>query len=152
MSKTISYKGTIPMGEEERIRLKTIKGNVGYKITKFQLMSTTPGVNKYEYVGKITKTSDTNIGSTVDFTDSDLLSVAYLKGNSGANDAGFDKIIIFDNEMFNQDIFVNITDASTGTVPCNYYIELEMMSLNDLEATKLTLQSIRQITAPQGNV
>tara|TARA_Y100000361_G_C11010982_1_gene264320 strand:- start:92 stop:535 length:444 start_codon:yes stop_codon:yes gene_type:complete len=145
MSKKISYKGQIPIGEEERIKLATINGKTGYKITKFQLMSSTPGANKYEYVGKITKVPDTNIGPTVDFTNSDLLAVVYLKGNSGANDAGFDKIIIFDNEKFNQDIFVNITDASGGTTPCNYYIELETMSLSDLESTMLTLKSLRTV-------
>ena len=147
MSKKLSYKGKIDMGLEERISLTTIKGKVGYKINKFQIMSTTPGINKYEYVAKITKIKDPNIGSTVDFTNSDLLAVNYLKGNSAANDAGFDKIIIFDNEKFNQDIYVNITDASGGTVPCNYYIELERMTLSDIQATELTLKNLRTIVA-----
>ena len=38
MSKTISYKGQLPVGEQDRIRLKTNNGKVGYKISKFQLM------------------------------------------------------------------------------------------------------------------
>ena len=53
--------------------------------------------------------------------------------------------IVFDNEKFNQDIFITITDADGNTTPGNYYIELETMALTDIEATMLTLQSIRQV-------
>ena len=147
MSKIISYKGTLAMGLEDRIKLSTIKGKVGYKINKFQLMSTTPGAAAYEYVGKITKVKDTNIGPTVQFTNSDLLAIAYHKADYSASRTEVGDIIIFDNEKFNQDIYVNITDAASGTVPCNYYIELETMALSDLETTYLTLQNIKQLTS-----
>ena len=147
MSKTISYRGKIPVGEQERIRLKTNTGKTGYKITKFQLISSTPGKNAAEYIGQIYKTDQTgNITDVVDFTNSDLLAVVFMNIDtnpayvSGSN-------IIFDNEKFNQDIFINITDASSGTVPCNYYIELETMALSDLESTMLTLKNIRTIAS-----
>ena len=147
MSKIISYKGTLSMGLEERIHLSTLKGKVGYKINKFQLISTTPGVGDYEYVGKITKVKDPNIGATIQFTDFDLLAVVFHKGKFSANEPANTDTIIFDNEKFNQDIFVNITDAGGGTVPCNYYIELETMALSDLESTMLTLKSLRTISS-----
>jgi hypothetical protein len=145
MSRTISYRGVLDMGLEDRISLATIKGKVGYKITKFQLISTAPGTNDYEYVGKITKVKDTNIGPTINFTDGDLLAVVYRKANPNADRMAVANTVIFDTEKFNQDIFVNITDASSGTLPCNYYIELETMELSDLEATQLTLKSIRTV-------
>ena len=145
--KTISYKGTIPVGEQDHIRLKTNTGKTGYKITKFQILSNTPGIGHVEFIGQVTKTDQTgSISATVDFTNSDLLAVAYYEDNANAGDGGKDTII-FDNEKFNQDIFINITDATGGTVACNYYIELETMPLSDLEATYMTLQSIRQITS-----
>ena len=146
MSKTISYKGTLAIGQEDRISLSTIQGKVGYKITKFQIIGTTPGQANVEYVGKITKVKDPNIGPTVKFTDSDLLAIAYYQDNEGS-DKSMSKIIIFDNEMFNQDIFVNITDASGGTVPCNYYFELQTINLSELETTMLTLKSLRTVTS-----
>jgi|TARA_R110000823_G_C15495998_1_gene452535 hypothetical protein len=146
MSKTISYKGTLAIGQEDRISLSTIQGKVGYKITKFQIIGTTPGQANAEYVGKITKVKDPNIGPTVKFTDSDLLAIAYYQDNEGS-DKSMSKIIIFDNEMFNQDIFVNITDASGGTVPCNYYFELQTINLSELETTMLTLKSLRTVTS-----
>lgn len=148
MSKKLSYKGTLPVGEQDRIKLATMDGKTGYKITKFNLLSTTPGVGKFEFIGQITKTDQTgSISTTVNFTNSDLLAVAYIKGAAGESDTAFTEHIIFDNEKFNQDIFINITDASGSTVPCNYYIELETMSLTDLEATMLTLKNIRTITS-----
>jgi len=145
MSKTISYKGTLPIGEQDRIRLKTNSGKTGYKITKFQIISTTPGAANSELIGQIFKTDQTgSITSNVNFTDSDLLAVSqYHDANSTSY--GFTEQVIFDNEKFNQDIFVNITDISGSTAPANYYIELETTSLSDIEATMLTLQSIRQV-------
>ena len=146
MSRTISYRGTLAIGEEDRIRLKTIKGEVGYKINKFQIISTTPGGGNAEFIGKITKVTDPNIGTTVNFTDADLMAVAYLQDHSSsANSAS--EVIIFDNEITNQDMFVNITDAGGETVPCNYYIELETMKLSDIQTTQLTLKNLRTVTS-----
>ena len=148
MSKTISFRGTLPIGEQDRIRLKTNDGKTGYKITKFQLISTTPGLTTSEFIGQIFKTDqDGSITTTVNFTDSNLLAVAHLENiNTPSALHSNATTVIFDNQMFNQDIFINITDSSGATVPCNYYIELETMALTDLETTKLTLQSIRTIT------
>ena len=146
MSRIISYRGTLAIGLEDRISLRTIKGKVGYKINKFQIIGTAPGTGNVEYVGKITKVTDPNIGAVVKFTDADLLAVSYLK-ECDSEDKPFSQGIIFDNEKFNQDIFVNITDAAGGTTPCNYYIELETMDLSELETTMLTLKSLRTVTS-----
>ena len=145
MSKTISYKGQIPMGEQDRIRLRTIQGKVGYRITKFSTLSSAPGTTDHEIVTKIFKTEQLGGTATVDFTDSDLMGVSYYKeGDSNGNVMAYESII-FDNEVVNQDIFVTMLDATGATVAGNYYIELEAMPLSDLETTKLTLQSIRQV-------
>ena len=148
MSKTISYKGKLAMGLQEEINCKTNNGKTGYKITKFQIISTIPGANDAETVLKIyTKSQLGSVSPTVDFTESDLLAVAYYKDGAGANQDG-DVVIIFDNAPFNQNIFVTADDGSSATVPFNYYIELETMPLSDIETTKLTLQSIRTVTSP----
>lgn len=146
MSKTISYKGKLPMGEQDRIRLKTNTGKTGYRITKFQVLTTTPGASNVELIGQIFKTDQTSsITATVDFSNLDLLAVAQYHDANASTD-NFTDGVIFDNETFNQDIFVNLTDSAGGVVPGNYYIELEKMSLSDLEATMLTLQNIKTIT------
>jgi hypothetical protein len=145
MKKTLSYRGRVAMGEQDRITLSTINGKTGYVIKKFQLMSNKPGFDNYEFIGKITKVDQTgSITDTVNFTDSNLLAVA-VEGQRG-DGTGYNRHVIFDNEKFNQDIFVNVTDAAGNTVEANYYIELETMELSDLESTYLTLQSLRSIS------
>ena len=145
MSKTLSYRGTLAIGLEDRIRLRTIKGNKGYKITKFQIMSTTPQTGPQELIGKITKVTDPNIGAIVNFTDSDMMAVCF--NSTYSSQVINTQMIIFDNEITNQDIFVNITDGAAGTVPCNYYIELEVIDLSDIESTQITLKSLRTVTS-----
>ena len=50
--------------------------------------------------------------------------------------------VIFDNEIFNQDIYVTNYDAATGE-SMNYYIELEVLNLDLAEATVATLKDMR---------
>ncbi len=147
MSRKISYKGILDMGTQDRIKLSTAKGKTGYKITKFQIVAKQAGAANSTFVAQITKTDKTgSITSDIDFTDSSLLAVIYQVDASSVIYPS-SEVIIFDNESFNQDIFINITDPDGGTNPCNYYIELETMPLSDIEATMLTLKSIRTLTS-----
>ena len=59
MSK-ISFKGRLANGDEDRIKLSTIKGKVGYKITKFQVIGSSPAGITIEAVVKIYKKSKIN--------------------------------------------------------------------------------------------
>ena len=56
MSKTLSYRGKIDMGTENRIKLATKQGKVGYKISRFEILPTVPGGSgvTVEYIAKIT--------------------------------------------------------------------------------------------------
>jgi len=148
MSRIISYKGQLPIGEQDRIKLATINGKTGYRIVKFQIIPRQPFFSDTELICQIFDTDQTgNITSTVDFTDGNLLAVAALKTESTSTVGPFGgETIIFDNKKFNQDIFVTATDMGGFTNPVNYYIELESMSLSDIEATMLTLQNIKTIT------
>tara|TARA_R110002012_G_scaffold74786_1_gene189433 strand:+ start:1088 stop:1534 length:447 start_codon:yes stop_codon:yes gene_type:complete len=147
MSKTLSYKGTIPMGEQERIKLSTPNGKTGYKITKFQVIETRPGHVDVEIIAKIyNKTQLNAVSNTIEFTESDLMAVAWREGTS-SKETGDNETVIFDNQVTNQDIYVTMADVAGNTTPGNYYIELETMSLTDLETTKLTLQNIKAINS-----
>jgi len=145
MSRVVSFRGQLDMGVIEKIPLSTIKGLVGYRITKFQLLSSAPGggSTNVEYIGQIYKTEETtNVNNTPDFSDNRLLGVVYYVDNNSTAVTP-NETVIFDNEKFNQDIFISITDAAGGTIPCNYYIELEQMSLDLNEQTVATLKDIR---------
>jgi len=147
MSKIISFRGTLAPTEQERVRLTTLNGKTGYLIKKFQVIEITPGQSDVELICKIyTKSQAGAVSNTVEFTESDLLAVAWREGTS-SKETGDNETIIFDNEKFNQDIYVTMHDAAGNTVSGNYYIELEVVNLSDLEATMLTLKNLRTISS-----
>jgi hypothetical protein len=148
MSKTISFRGKIiPGTDAQKINLKTIKGKTGYKIKKFQIISTTPGGGNFEYIFQVyNKNHETE--TSVDFTDNSTLAVAYLRGSTGSQDDFFNtQTIIFDNAVFNQNIFIAGADGAGGTTACNFYLELETVKLSELESTQLTLKNMRAIAS-----
>ena len=145
MSKTISFRGKLDEGLEEQLHLKTNNGKTGYKITKFQIMSSAPGSDNYETTVKI-YTKPQGSGTTgVDFTEGDLLAAAHVE-DSGSYNYPTTEVIIFDNAAFNQDIVVS-TASLVGTIPINFYIEIETIALTDVQATQLTLKNLRTITS-----
>jgi len=138
-----TYRGLLADGGQEKIPLSTKDGGVGYRIVKFQIFAQHPGTLNYENVVKIFKTTQSSITDDVDFSDNDLLAVAYLEGRSlSASGHAENNNVIFDQEIFNQDIFVTQKDADVGT-NCNYYIELEQMKLDHTQNMSATLKAIR---------
>jgi hypothetical protein len=143
-----TFRGLLEDGTQERINLHTNTGKVGYQIVKFQIVSATPGAATAEHVVQIFKEKQTEpiptaAGSgTINVSDQKLIAAAIV-GNSTNISASYSAgSIIFDNETFNQDIYITHTD-NAGSEACNYYIELEQIKLNDNESTMATLQSIR---------
>ena len=143
--KTITYRGRLAMGTQDELNLKTNNGKTGYRIIKFQTISAEVGLNDLQTVTKIfNKTQAGSIGPAVDFTDSELLAVNYYhQGN--VPDDNVDQTIIFDKQVFNQNIFITSDDARSATIEMNYYIELEAFPISDLQATQLTLSNIRTV-------
>ena len=141
MSKIITYRGKLPIGEEARIRLSTNDGLTGYRITKFQIMSSEPAQANEELVAKVRLTADPNTGPVVNLSDADLLAVNVFLYSGNTNPSS--EQIILDKETFNQDIFINISSANSSTTPCNYYIELEKFKIDLNTSTYHTLKNIR---------
>ncbi len=101
MAEKLTYKGTLGMGLSEKIRLATKTGKRGYKINKFQIISTTPGVTHGEFVVCIYK-KPTSAGTTVDFSNDSLIAVAYTENiNAGSSLITHANTVIFDQEIFN---------------------------------------------------
>lgn len=147
MSKTITYKGKLAMGLQEKIHLSTNDGLKGYRIKAFELLSATPGAGNSEFLGKIFITDQAaSITSAVDFSDADLLAVNFSKAVANDGLGADSKVIIFDKETINQDIFLYITDVTGGTVECNYYVELEQFKIDLVTSTYHTLKNIRSKT------
>jgi len=95
-----------------------------------------------EYSMKIYKITQPTIDSVFDFSDGNLLAAAYLENNAAIGDFIQDHVI-FDKEIFNQDIFITLKTTQSVTRKCNYYLELETESLSDNAAAVSTLRDIR---------
>lgn len=144
MSKIKSYKGLMADDTQEIIPLHTNDGSTGYRIVKFQAMAADTA-KLQQSVLKIYKVEQTTIDDDIDFSDNRLLGAIYFTKN---DDTKYPIVqsTIFDNEVFNQDIYITHKDASTGE-PLNYYIELEQMKLDLNENTVATLKDIRNVGA-----
>jgi len=132
-------------GGQDRIRLSTIKGKVGYRIVKFQMMSnvTLPSTASVDHVIKIFNQEQTTVptgSDTIDLTNTEILGVGVL--TLGATYGAYTQIIIFDHKIFNQDIYITHTDAD-GTDSCNYYLEMEVIPLDDKSAEYTTVKDLR---------
>jgi len=100
-----TFRGLLADGAQDTIVLHTNDGSIGYRIVKFQIIGNEPGAKSQESVVKIYKTSQSTIDGVVDFADNTLLGVAYWAIHPdpqyGESNVG---PIIFDQEIFNQDI------------------------------------------------
>tara|TARA_R100000655_G_scaffold76506_2_gene115551 strand:+ start:252 stop:686 length:435 start_codon:yes stop_codon:yes gene_type:complete len=139
-----SFRGKMVDGAIDTISLHTNDGSMGYRIKKVQCVPESPGTTNTEHVFKIFKIPQTAVTGSIDFSDNTLLASVYL--SSRDDRYGGDNIIVFDNEIFNQDIYLTHDDTNNaGAV--NYYIELEMVKLDLGENTVATLKDIRNIVS-----
>ena len=137
-----TFRGLLADQTQQRIRLSTKKGKVGYRIVKFQILPNAPGTIPFESVVKVFKNEQTTLSGTIDFSDGNLLAAAYGMGNQGSDNTDNLFDIIFEQEIFNQDIFVTNYDVDTG-MGQNYYLELEVINLSSNSAEYTTLKDVR---------
>ena len=137
-----TFRGLIADDGQDTIVLHTNDGSTGYRLVKFQIINKQPGTADYENVVKIYKNSQSSIDATVDFSDNTLLAVAYGSADATGQNNPATEIVIFDKEVFNQDIYVTNKAVSIGSSQ-NYYIELEQIKLDLNENTVATLKDIR---------
>jgi len=140
-----TFRGLLANGGQDRIRLSTIKGKVGYRIRKFQMMGnvTVSATATVDHVMKVYHHEQSTVpssGATIDLTDSNILAVGLL--SLGSTYGEYSQVIIFDQVTFNQDIYITQTD-NDGTDSCNYYIELEVIPLDAAGAEYTTLKDMR---------
>ena len=121
--------------------MHTNDGKTGYRIKKLQIIQMQPGGQNAQLVFTAWKVDPGVSVTQIDFTDNTLLAVAYRsEADAGAVNDG--DVIIFDNEIFNQDIFVRASDVA-GSQPTNYYIELEQMDLTEDQALVAIVKNLR---------
>jgi len=139
-----TFRGLLEDGEQEKIRLSTKKGKIGYRIVKFEIYPNKPGQESVENnmaVWKVKQLAPSTSTFLVDFSDGNMLAVASYHDSSSESTTS-DFVTIFDREIFNQDIYITHTDTNAG-IGCNYYLELETISMSDNAAVVSTLRDIR---------
>jgi hypothetical protein len=141
-----TFRALIADGGQDTIALHTNNGSTGYRIMKFQVIGKEPGQATAEHTVKIYSKPQTAVDGTVNFSDQTLLGVAYFATDQNpANGEG--TTIIFDHQVFNQDIYITHIETN-GALDANYYLELEKVTLDLNENTVATLKDIRNVTAP----
>ena len=145
MSRIISYRGLLANGGQDTINLHTNDGKTGYKVIKFQVIPENPfAAADKELVMKIYKIEQTTIDGVVNFSENILLAVAIYSDSDGsaAPVTQSSDVVIFDNEIFNQDIYVTYVDKH-GSQSGNYYIELEQVDLTEDQALVAIVKNLR---------
>ena len=146
-----TFRGKLKDLTSETIHLHTNNGSTGYMIKKFELMSTQPGAVDGEHVVQIftIPKTDTSKYDNIDFSDQTLLAASFYKTDTAETNTD-SQFVIFDNMIFNQDIYVVHKDVKvpSGTgLPVNYHIELEQVRLDLNDNTMATLKDIKNIEA-----
>ena len=141
-----SFRGLIPPDSMDTITLHTNNGKTGYKIHKLQIIQMTPGGLDIEGMVKIWKVEPNTAeitSSLFDLSDNRILGIGFYSSEDTANLYPEDMTIIFENEIFNQDIYISNHDVGGQNDSMNYYLELETIPLALDEATVATLKDIR---------
>ena len=138
-----TFRGLLADDGQDRIRLSTMRGKVGYRIGKLELIYYDPTGDTAETVVCIWKTEQSTLTDKIDFTDSDLLAGSFMEANSTDGYYPIEQIIIFDREVFNQDIYITNKPGQSASNGVNYYLELEVMPLDDTIAEYTTIKDLR---------
>ena len=139
-----TFRGQLANGAQDTIVLHTNDGSTGYRVKSLGLFPKNFGTASYETVVQIFKVKQDAVTNVVDFSDNTLLAAGSYSSHDNAHLYADDENIIFDNEVFNQDIYITNSDPQGGSM--NYYNELEQVKLNLDENTVATLKDIRNIT------
>tara|TARA_B100000700_G_C14510549_1_gene608383 strand:- start:140 stop:571 length:432 start_codon:yes stop_codon:yes gene_type:complete len=134
-----TFRGVIPNNGTVKLSLATNNGSIGYKLMKFQIMPV-QSYNNYEITSKMFKTEPGTPSSDVDLSDNTIVAAAF-SGLADGKYAGA-KTVIMDRDVFNQDVYLTAVDNG-GSQDCNFYLELETMTLDQNENTLVTLKDIR---------
>jgi len=137
-----TFRGALQKGAGERIRLERRDGKTGYRIKFLSGMPVDTGAGSNEATIQVYAIEQAAPTTTVTFSEQTLLGVFYFLRDQGVV-AINSQSTIFEETIFNQDIFVYYEDAQTNTAGFNFYLELEQLKLDEAEATVTILKNFR---------
>ena len=140
-----TFRGVLADGGQERIRLSTNTGLVGYKILKFEILPHNPGDVQQESIVQLFRQEVGTVPTTageINFESPLLMAAVVGFYGAVASNNSQSQTVIFDSEIVNQDIYVTHTDNASNQ-KINYYVEMEQVKLDLNEATVATLKNMR---------
>jgi len=145
MNKT--FRGKVADTGIDTILLHSNNGSMGYRIKALKTIVDEPAAYDTEATLKIYSVNQTTTTSTIDFADNTLLAVSYAKTGSSSSEPTPPQIVLFDNIVFNQDIYITSVEPISSR-PNNYYVELEPVKLDLNANTVATLKDMRNTATP----
>jgi len=139
-----SFRGLLADGEQDKIGIQGSVGAIAWRITKFEVITETPGTTDYEQIVKIYREEQDSVTGTINFEENELLAAAYTEGGAATNFIGNPMSVIFDNALFVRNIYVTQYDAKNA-LACNYYIELEEVKVSKAGMAQLSLAAARRV-------
>ena len=138
-----SFRGQLVDGGTAKIRIEGAVGAIAWRITKFEIMPSNFNITE-EYSVTIKRNTFTP-SVLFDFSSDETLAAAYFESTGGSSEAPTGAHVIFDNDLFNRNIFVGLACAATGGSTVNYYIELEEVKVSTAGMAQLAVATARRI-------
>ena len=145
-----TFRGLLVQDAIDTVVLHTNDGSTGYRIVKFQLMPHVYGAGsgELESIVKIYKILQTTATEIIDFSDNTLLAAAIINNDTAADSYPTVLTTVFDNEIFNQDIYITHKNQHGDAAAVSYYFELEQIKLDINSNTVATLKDMRNTATP----
>ena len=144
-----TFRGLMTDGDVRQIRLRTIDGEIGYKMRSFRLMAFEPGADNYEAIVKVYSVPQATATASIDFSDLTLLGAGFFTGDTTQQTMKWDTTIVTD-AIFNQDIYVTYNDLQGSDAQMNFQIRLEQLLLTDNQNTVATLRNLKNSLPQHG--
>jgi len=141
-----SFRALLTDGDQIRIPLHHAGKGTGFRIKTFQLMpNDIDASTSHECSVQIWKQKQSSLTAAIDFSNSALIGAAYYVRSldPSAPYVGRDtsETVVFDNEVFNQDIFI-VYKTGQGGQKINYYLELEEIKMTDAHEAVVNFDAI----------
>jgi hypothetical protein len=147
--RTITYRFLIEHKQKIRLFLAGLEGEIGYRVTKLELMPKNFGNTSNELESTVRLyTVDPGVHTTgwngeTNFDDSSVVAVATIGMDATADVYPMIMNTTMDAVPFNQDLWVVHWNNHGDANEVNLYIEIEQFPLTSLEASTLCLKNMR---------
>lgn len=144
--KVHSFRGLLEDGGQDEISIQGSVGAIAWRITKLQVINQNPTTENVESVVQVwlLEQDVTSLNLLIDISNNELLGVVHYAGDEDGNNYPVTQTIIFDNTIFNKNIYVTQKGQGANVDNMNYYIELEEVTLSATGMAQLALAAARR--------